>query len=248
MPIPVASPTQRPNGPTRATTAAVVESSTRSASARTTRSGRLFQKGRRRVDLVDPVGRHHERADVGRRGPECRHEAEDEHDPGVLRPQHRVEHVGDELRRPRRAELPERLEQRVDRVRREPHHAEQRDDDDEPGQHREHRVVGQGGGELGELVREQSGRHDDHLAPRVRGRPRLFANPSSRGPSAQAYRTEERPRAGRPARFVRAAPEYIPRRSYASGGRVPRHATHRTREHQCRAEAPTWRCQSSPAC
>ena len=47
FPMPVASATQLPNGPTNPTTAAVSESRTSSSSARPTRSGIPFQNGRR---------------------------------------------------------------------------------------------------------------------------------------------------------------------------------------------------------
>ena len=109
-------------------------------------------------DLVDPVHRPAERADVARRRPERAHETHDEQQPGALVVRDRAqggldgaEHVGGDQR-------VEHLDDRVDRLLGLAHHAEQRDQRDRGREDRQHRVVGQRGRDVGALV-------VDELAP-----------------------------------------------------------------------------------
>ena len=75
---PITPPTCLARPPLSVTAMALIASSTSSTSVSTTRVGSVFQTGRPSLDVVDRVGRAHERGDVARGRPERARQADDE--------------------------------------------------------------------------------------------------------------------------------------------------------------------------
>ena len=104
------------------------------------------------VDLVHPVHRPPERADVARGGPQSARDADDEGDPRAARPadllDRTLELVGD-LGLP---QLADHVEQRRRRRLALPEDTEEGDEREDRREDRQHGVVGERGGEVGALV------------------------------------------------------------------------------------------------
>ncbi|MDF2491769.1 MAG: hypothetical protein K0Q58_347 [Microbacterium sp.] len=107
------------------------------------------------VDLVDAVHGPAERADVAGRRPDRQNDSRDQGEAGAGRRRDLLDRSAEHVRGAARCDVVDDAEDRVGGGAALSHHAEEREDGDESGEQREHTEVGQGGGDVGALIRRE---------------------------------------------------------------------------------------------